>query len=67
MWKEYAEPEFRELLDIPGGGWVQGHGIQRAYPEMPPEFLDGGGGGDDDWEMNAAGDAPTGTRTPSTR
>ena len=44
----------RDLLDHPGGGWVQWAGMQRAYPEMPPEFLDGGGAGDDDWEMNAA-------------
>ena len=56
VWREYAEPEFRDLLDHPGGGWVQWAGIQRAYPEMPPEFLDGGGAGDDDWEMNAAGE-----------
>jgi predicted TIM-barrel fold metal-dependent hydrolase len=56
VWREYAEPEFRELLDHPGGGWVQWTGIQRAYPEMPPAFLDGGGGGEDDWEMNAAGE-----------
>jgi uncharacterized protein len=51
VWKEYAEPEFRDLLDHPGGGWVQATGIQRGYPDMPPEFLTGGVG-DDEWEMN---------------
>jgi predicted TIM-barrel fold metal-dependent hydrolase len=58
IWKDYAEPEFRDVLDHPGGGYVQATGIQRAYPDMPPEFL--GGGGDDDegaWESTAAGDA----------
>ena len=23
LWKDYSEPEFREQLDLPGGGWVQ--------------------------------------------
>jgi predicted TIM-barrel fold metal-dependent hydrolase len=45
VWKEYAEPEFRDLLDHPGGGYVQSTGIQRAYPDMPPELL--GGSADD--------------------
>jgi uncharacterized protein len=47
VWKEYAEPEFRDLLDHPGGGYVQSTGIQRAYPDMPPELL---GGSDEDTE-----------------
>jgi predicted TIM-barrel fold metal-dependent hydrolase len=34
IWKEYAEPAFRDVLDCPGG-YVQATGIQRAYPEMP--------------------------------
>jgi predicted TIM-barrel fold metal-dependent hydrolase len=42
VWREYAEPEFRDLLDHPGGGWVQATGIQRAYPDMPAEFLAAG-------------------------
>jgi predicted TIM-barrel fold metal-dependent hydrolase len=41
LWRDYAEPEFRDLLDQPGGGWVQATGIQRAYPDMPAEFLGG--------------------------
>jgi predicted TIM-barrel fold metal-dependent hydrolase len=32
VWKEYAEPGFREILDCPGG-YVQATGIQRAYPD----------------------------------
>jgi uncharacterized protein len=31
VWKEYAEPAYREQLDVPGGG-VQALGMQRAYP-----------------------------------
>ncbi|MFI5042596.1 MAG: amidohydrolase family protein [Acidimicrobiales bacterium] len=31
VWKEYAEPAYRERLDVPGGG-VQALGMQRAYP-----------------------------------
>ena len=33
VWSEYAEPEFRERLDLPGGG-VQALGIGRAYPAV---------------------------------
>jgi predicted TIM-barrel fold metal-dependent hydrolase len=32
VWKDYAEPGFREILDCPGG-YVQATGIQRAYPD----------------------------------
>jgi uncharacterized protein len=32
VWKDYAEPAFREQLDKPGGG-VQALGISRAYPD----------------------------------
>jgi uncharacterized protein len=39
VWKEYAEPAYREILDRPGGGYVQVTGIQRAYPDMPPDLL----------------------------
>jgi predicted TIM-barrel fold metal-dependent hydrolase len=31
VWSDYAEPEFRDQLDVPGGG-VQALGIGRAYP-----------------------------------
>ena len=41
VWREYAEPEFRDLLDHPGGGYVQATGIQRAYPDMPAAFMGG--------------------------
>src|SRR5262245_45157332 len=33
VWSDYAEPEFRERLDVPGGG-VQALGIGRAYPAV---------------------------------
>jgi predicted TIM-barrel fold metal-dependent hydrolase len=32
VWKEYAEPAYRDRLDRPGGG-VQELGMQHAYPE----------------------------------
>jgi predicted TIM-barrel fold metal-dependent hydrolase len=38
VWKEYAEPAFREQLDRPGGG-VQALGIRRAYPDSDPDRL----------------------------
>ena len=31
LWREYSEPEFREQLDVPGGG-VPGAGIMHALP-----------------------------------
>jgi predicted TIM-barrel fold metal-dependent hydrolase len=31
VWKEYTEPEYREALDVPGGG-AQWLGMMRAYP-----------------------------------
>jgi len=56
VWKEYAEPEFRDILDQPGGGYVQVTGIGRAYPEAAPNFV---GGGDDEvgWETMVEDDA----------
>src|SRR4029450_8077170 len=33
VWSDYAEPEFRDRLDLPGGG-VQALGIGRAYPAV---------------------------------
>lgn len=35
VWKDYAEPAFREQLDYPGGG-VQMLGMTRAYPDAAP-------------------------------
>ncbi len=32
VWKDYAEPAYRDELDRPGGG-VQERGIRRAYPD----------------------------------
>jgi predicted TIM-barrel fold metal-dependent hydrolase len=32
VWRDYAEPQYREALDHPGGG-VQLLGMQRAYPD----------------------------------
>ncbi len=43
IWREYADPEYRELLSVGVGGYVQATGITRAYPDMPAEFLAGGG------------------------
>ena len=34
VWHDYVEPEFREQLDVPGGGWVQVTGIMRGYPDL---------------------------------
>ncbi len=34
LWDDYSEPEFREQLDVPGGGWVQVTGIMRGYPDL---------------------------------
>jgi predicted TIM-barrel fold metal-dependent hydrolase len=40
VWKEYAEPAYREQLDRPGGG-VQALGMREAYPDSRPDrFLD---------------------------
>ncbi len=50
VWKEYAEPAYRDILDRPGGGFVQVTGIQRAYPDMPPDLL----GRESDDESEAA-------------
>ena len=33
LWRDYAEPAFREQLDVPGGGGVQVTAIARAYPD----------------------------------
>ncbi len=49
VWSEYAEPEFRDVLDHPGGGYVQATGIQRAYPDMPAAFM-GGVDHEETWE-----------------
>ena len=32
VWREYAEPAFRERLDCPGGG-AQALGMSRSYPD----------------------------------
>src|SRR5436190_22582897 len=54
IWKEYAEPEFRQILDRPGG-YVQAVGIQRAYPDALPGIVPGSDGDDDrPWESAAA-------------
>ena len=52
VWSEYAEPEFRDILAVAGGGYVQSTGVKRAYPDMPAEFLEGTGGpdGEPGWE-----------------
>src|SRR5687767_6826010 len=42
VWHDYADPAFRERLDVPGGG-VQALGISRAYPSIaaPTASTDG--------------------------
>ena len=52
IWTDYAEPEFRDVLEFAGGGgYVQATGIQRAYPDMPPDFVGTGADGDEAaWE-----------------
>ena len=57
VWKEYAETEFRDVLDHPGGGYVQATGVRRAYPDVAPEFLDGGGDTEHGWESIVEGGA----------
>ena len=32
VWKEYADPAFRDQLDVPGGG-AQMLGMSRSYPD----------------------------------
>ena len=56
LWKEYSEPEFREQLDVPGGGWVQVTGIMRGYPDLGTA-LPGSSPADDDTHW---ADAPMG-------
>ena len=48
VWKDYAEPAFRDQLDVPGGG-VQALGISRAYPNVAPPEPAGDG---DTWAEN---------------
>jgi uncharacterized protein len=43
VWRDYAEPEFRDILDQAPGGYVQATGIMRAYPDTESIPL----GGDD--------------------
>jgi len=33
VWREYADPEFRERLDVPRGGAIQRIATERAYPD----------------------------------
>jgi uncharacterized protein len=47
VWKDYAEPSFRDQLDYPGGG-VQRLGISRAYPDADTDILSASAGGEDD-------------------
>ena len=58
LWKDYSEPEFREQLDLPGGGWVQATGITRGYPDLATA-LPGSTPSDDDttWADAAMGES----------
>src|SRR5688572_15733411 len=53
VWRDYADPPFREQLDVPGGG-VQALGISRAYPNapLPPPSDDG-----ESWSENIGGES----------
>jgi uncharacterized protein len=53
VWKDYAEPAFREQLDIPGGG-VQALGMTRAYPDA--QAAPTADAGDDDFWAQDVGD-----------
>src|SRR5947208_4330351 len=57
VWKEYAETGLRDVLDHTGGGYVQATGVRRAYPDVAPEFLDGGGDTEHGWESIVEGGA----------
>src|ERR1700689_5255903 len=54
VWKDYAEPAYRDRLDRPGGG-VQELGMRRAYPEAFAARLRSG---DDDssWAADVGGE-----------
>lgn len=57
VWKEYAEPAFREQLDVPGGG-VQALGIRRAYPDADPDrFIDREDAEESTWSENLGGES----------
>jgi predicted TIM-barrel fold metal-dependent hydrolase len=53
VWQDYADPEFRERLDVPGGG-VQALGMTRAYPavDRPAAAADA-----DSWAENIGGES----------
>jgi len=55
IWKEYADPEFREILDCPGG-YVQATGIARAYPDAARQVL-GADGAEGEWARTAEDEA----------
>ncbi len=48
VWKDYAEPAFREQLDYPGGG-VQRIGMSRAYPDAAPVVRRASRGDGESW------------------
>ena len=54
VWKDYAEPAYRDRLDRPGGG-VQELGMRRAYPEAAALQLQPGDG-DSAWAAEIGGD-----------
>jgi predicted TIM-barrel fold metal-dependent hydrolase len=49
LWADYAEPQFRDALALPGGGYVQVVGIMRAYPDMVTALPGQGDRADDRW------------------
>ena len=57
LWKEYAEPEFREQLDVPGGGWVQATGITRGYPDLGTALPGSSPDADEYWADAAMGES----------
>ncbi len=53
LWADYAEPQFRDALAVPGGGYVQVVGIMRAYPDTATSLPGQGDRADDRWSNTA--------------
>ncbi|HXY91323.1 MAG TPA: amidohydrolase family protein, partial [Acidimicrobiia bacterium] len=54
VWRDYAEPAYRDQLDKPGGG-VQMLGMMRAYPEANA-FIRAMDSGDSSWADDVGGE-----------
>jgi predicted TIM-barrel fold metal-dependent hydrolase len=58
VWRDYADPGFRELLDRAPGGAVQAMAVQRAYPDavLPGPLAGDRGGEDEHWAASVGGE-----------